>query len=107
MDANNERITRRSLASPRKRTADWSRADHQTDADIDAAVRSDPDAAPLADEAWFETARIVEPPAKQAISIRLDSDVLEWFRTNSDRYQSKINAVLRAYMEHERARKRA
>ena len=102
MDANNERITRRSLASPRKRTADWSRADRQTDADIDAAVRSDPDAAPLADEAWFETARIVEPPAKQAISIRL-----EWFRTNSDRYQSKINAVLRAYMEHERARKRA
>ncbi len=107
MDANNERITRRSLASPRNRTADWSRADRQTDADIEAAVRSDADAAPLADEAWFETARIVEPPAKQAISIRLDSDVLEWFRTNSDRYQSKINAVLRAYMEHERAKKRA
>lgn len=101
MDANNERITRRSLASPRNRTADWSRADRQTDADIEAAVRSD------ADAAWFETARIVEPPAKQAISIRLDSDVLEWFRTNSDRYQSKINAVLRAYMEHERAKKRA
>lgn len=70
-------------------------------------MRNDPDAAPLADEVWFETAEIVEPPSKQAISIRLDSDVLEWFRNNSDRYQSKINAVLRSYMEHERARKRA
>lgn len=101
-----ERITRRSLASPRNRTTDWSRFDAQTDADVEAAVRSDPDAAPLADEAWFETARIVEPPPKTAISIRLDRDVLEWFRSNSDRYQSKINAVLRAYMEHEQKRPR-
>jgi uncharacterized protein (DUF4415 family) len=81
--------------------------DAQTDADIEAAVRSDPDAAPLADEDWFSTARIVEPPAKVAISIRLDEDVLEWFRANSERYQSKINAVLRAYMEHERTKRRA
>lgn len=102
-----ERITRRSLASPRTPKTDWSRVDSQTDADIEVTVRHDPDAVPLADEAWFKTAKVVEPPSKQAISIRLDQDVLDWFRTNSDRYQSKINAVLRAYMEHERAKKRA
>lgn len=102
-----ERTTRRSLASPRTPKTDWSRVDRQRDADIEAAVNSDPDAAPLADEAWFETAHVVEPPVKQAISIRLDEDVLDWFRANSDRYQSKINAVLRAYMEHERSKKTA
>lgn len=103
----NERITRRSLASPRTRTADWSRLDATTDSDIEAAVNSDPDAAPLADEEWFRTAEIVEPATKQAVSIRLDREVLEWFRDNSERYQTKINAVLRSYMEHEKKKRRA
>lgn len=95
-------MTRRSLASPRNRTAvDWSRFDNTTDADIEAAVRSDPDAAPLVDLDWFATARVVEPPTKTAINIRIDRDVLEWFKASSNRYQSKMNAVLRAFMEHE------
>ncbi|MBP2232535.1 uncharacterized protein (DUF4415 family) [Azospirillum agricola] len=100
----NERIIRRSLVTARKPTAptEWSEFDAQTDADIEVAVRSDLDAAPLADDAWFETARVVEPNTKQAVSIRLDRDVLEWFRTHSDRYQTKMNNVLRAYMEHEK-----
>lgn len=102
---NEKRLTRRSLASPRTpgRT-DWARVDRLSDDGIAAAVARDPDAAPLADEAWFAEAEVREPPAKQAISIRLDQDVLDWFRSNSSRYQSKINAVLRAYMDHERAR---
>ncbi|AWK90332.1 BrnA antitoxin family protein [Azospirillum thermophilum] len=102
---NNERIIRRSLATPRTQPADWSKFDAQTDADIEVAVKSDPDAAPLADDTWFKTARVVEPVNKQAVSIRLDRDVLEWFRGNSDRYQTKINNVLRAYMEHEKAKR--
>lgn len=103
-NVSNERIIRRSLATPRKpKTAtEWSQFDALTDADIEVAVNSDPDAASLADEAWFEAARVVVPNTKQAVSIRLDRDVLEWFRTNSDRYQTKINNVLRAYMEHEK-----
>ena len=40
---------------------------------------------------------------KQAISIRLDPDVLEWFRSQGDRYQSRMNAALRAYMETQEA----
>jgi len=55
-----ERITRRSLSAPRRK-ADWSRVDASTDADIGAAVRSDPDAAPLVDEDWFAKARVVKP----------------------------------------------
>ena len=41
--------------------------------------------------------------AKVPISLRVDSDVLEWFRDEGPRYQSRMNAVLRSYMK--RARK--
>lgn len=40
-----------------------------------------------------------EPPRKEAISLRLDADVLDWFRARGPGYQTRINAVLRAYME--------
>jgi uncharacterized protein (DUF4415 family) len=38
------------------------------------------------------------PPRKAAISLRLDADVLDWFRAQGGGYQTRINAVLRAYM---------
>ena len=38
-------------------------------------------------------------PRKAAISLRLDADVLDWFRAQGSGYQTRINAVLRAYME--------
>jgi uncharacterized protein (DUF4415 family) len=41
---------------------------------------------------------------KSQITLRIDADVLEWFRARGSRYQSQMNAVLRAYKEaHERA----
>lgn len=39
------------------------------------------------------------PPEKKHVSIRLDSDVLEWMKSRGKGYQSRINAVLRAYCE--------
>jgi uncharacterized protein (DUF4415 family) len=102
MTVSKENIVRRTLTPRREKTdAEWAAFDALTDAEIAAAVADDPDAAPL-DLDWTKDIRIVEPPAKQAISIRIDGDVLAWFRANSDRYQSKINAVLRAYMEREK-----
>jgi uncharacterized protein (DUF4415 family) len=44
------------------------------------------------------------PPQKQAISIRLDEDVIEFFRQTGQGYQTRINAVLRRYMEHSRGK---
>jgi uncharacterized protein (DUF4415 family) len=41
-------------------------------------------------------------PVKQAISIRVDADVLTWFRTRSGKYQSKMNEALREYMQKRR-----
>ena len=73
-----------------------------SDAAIRKAVRSDPDAAPIAVPAWFRKAKIVLPKPKQAVSIRLDQDVMDWFKRHGSGYQTRINAVLRAYVEAQR-----
>jgi len=93
----NKRMKRRS-PGPRDLT-DWERLRQLTDEDIARAVAEDPDAAPLLDEEWFKRAKLVLPDPKLPITIRLDHDVVTWFRQGGPRYQSRINAVLRAYME--------
>lgn len=57
--------------------------------------------ADLPDDFW-DSALVVEPAAKQPISLRVDADVLSWFKTQGPRYQSRINAVLRSYMTQRR-----
>lgn len=47
---------------------------------------------------FFETAVLVDPVPKQPISLRVDEDVLAWFKAQGPRYQSRMNGVLRAYM---------
>jgi uncharacterized protein (DUF4415 family) len=87
-----------------KDRTDWKRVRKLTDEDIERAVASDPDAAPIMDEAWWRAARVVLPMPKVPVSVRLDRDVLDWFKHQGPRYQSRINAVLRAFMEaHRRA----
>jgi uncharacterized protein (DUF4415 family) len=75
--------------------------DALTDDEIEAAVRDDPDAPPIVDQEWFASATLVMPESKEQISIRLDRDELEHFR-QYPRYQTRINAILRAAMEHEK-----
>ena len=77
---------------------DWDRVKNMTEAEIDEAAVSDPDAQPT-DEAFWKDAQVVIPQPKHAISLRVDSDVLEWFKSQGRCYQTRINAVLRAYME--------
>jgi len=92
---------KRSRASrPSKRT-DWRRFDALTDADIAAAVATDPDAAPLLTPSWLKKAKLVTPPDKELISIRVDKDVLAHFRARP-RYQTRINRILRLVMEEEK-----
>ena len=49
---------------------------------------------------FWEDAEVKMPVEKAAISIRLDKDILEFFKKQGKGYQSKINAVLRSYVEH-------
>ena len=53
--------------------------------------------ADLPSDFWNE-AELVLPVAKQPISLRVDKDVLEWFRSLGPGYQTRMNAVLRSYM---------
>jgi uncharacterized protein (DUF4415 family) len=54
---------------------------------------------PALDEAFFAEAELRMPQAKPSITIRLDPDVLEWFKGQGKGYQTRINAVLRKYVE--------
>jgi uncharacterized protein (DUF4415 family) len=53
---------------------------------------------PELDEAFFRDAEW-RPPIKQPVTIRIDNDVLEWFRSRGKGYQTQINRLLRRYME--------
>jgi uncharacterized protein (DUF4415 family) len=83
--------------------SDWRKVDALSDEDIDKAVARDPDAAPV-DLDW-SNAVILAPPRKRALSIRLDPDVFEFFKSKGRGYQTRINAVLRHYVEHEQKKK--
>jgi uncharacterized protein (DUF4415 family) len=84
---------RRRLSAPKSGT-DWRRLGKRTEAEILAGIGEDPDAR-ATDEAFWKGARVVMPK-KKAITIRLDGDVLAWFRRSGQRYQTRINVVLRS-----------
>lgn len=93
-------IVRRSLEEIRQMESrtDWERLRQMTNEEIEEAARKDPDTV-LLDEDWFRTARLVIPQGeKEQISIRLDRDVLDYFRASGRGYQTRINDVLRAYV---------
>ena len=93
-----KRIVRRSPNSRRRGKTDWARFDAIGDREIEAAVQRDPDAAPILDKGWFRSAKLVLPEPKVPISIRMDREVVEWFKARGKRYQSRMNAVLKAYV---------
>jgi uncharacterized protein (DUF4415 family) len=94
-------MKKKSRSAAERPWTDWARVDALTDEDIVATIKDDPDAAPELDAGWFSSATLVMPRPKEQISIRLDRDVLEHFR-RYPRYQTRINAILRAAMEHEK-----
>lgn len=71
---------------------DWDRVVRQKDEDIDTT-----DIPELGDD-FFRKAQL-HVPAKQAVTIRLDADVLAWFKAQGSGYQTRINQLLRQYMQ--------
>jgi uncharacterized protein (DUF4415 family) len=100
-----KRSKRRSTGRAREGSqTDFDYLNRVSDEEIAAAVAQDPDAAPL-DVDWSK-AELVIPPGKKPISIRVDADVLDFFKKQGAGYQRRINAVLRSYMQ-ARRKKRA
>ncbi|MFC5393610.1 BrnA antitoxin family protein [Bosea vestrisii] len=89
-----------------KDRTDWARIDALTDDEIEQAARSDPDWDGLLDIDWSQV-EITRPARKQPISIRLDEDVLDFFKRGGTGYQKRINAVLRSYMSASKQRAKA
>lgn len=80
-----KRIVRLTPSSSHRGKTDWARVRAMTDKEIEAGVKSDPDSAPLLDREWFKNARLVLPERKQPVTLRLDKDVLEWFKAQGSR----------------------
>jgi uncharacterized protein (DUF4415 family) len=83
-------------ATSRKSRTDWKRVDGLKDEQIDFS-----DTAELTPEMFARAVvrRGLKPVApKKQLTLRIDSDVLEWYRRQGAGYQTLINALLRAYM---------
>jgi uncharacterized protein (DUF4415 family) len=75
---------------------DWRQLRSMTDEEIHAAIIEDSDAK-ATDEGFWKEAHVVMPRRKETVTMRLDADLLEWFRRERG-YQTRINAILQAYM---------
>ena len=88
----------------RKSKTDWARLDAMTDEEIDASIANDPDWEEFKDMDWSKAVLVI-PPKKKAISIRVDEDVLDYFKKEGAGYQRRMNAVLRSYMQQKRKKR--
>ncbi len=99
MNAKRTAKSSRAKVSPKVPThgrADLARLRRVSDAEI--ARTAPEELRDLPADFWDEAAPVL-PAAKVPISLRVDADVLEFFRESGPRYQSRMNAVLRSYME--------
>lgn len=81
---------------------DWKRVDALRDEDID--LSDNPEVTPeMFAKAIVRRGLVIAPP-KEQVTLRLDVDVLKWFRSQGKGYQTQINTLLRAYMEARRSK---
>jgi uncharacterized protein (DUF4415 family) len=104
-----ERIVRHTANELREKVArgetltDWDAVDAMTDEEIEANIDEE-------DEGHFDLSQAFRGlPAgfgipKKQLTVRLDSEVIDWFKSHGKGYQTRMNAVLRAYMQHEKDR---
>lgn len=76
----------------RKSRTDWNRVENTPDEKIDVSD------VPELGEDFFREAKVRLPESKRLISLRIDSDILDWFKRQGKGYQTRINAVLRAFV---------
>ncbi len=91
-----QRMTKPAITRGRSQVtsqSDWERIDGLSDEDIDYS-----DAPELGSDFWA-TAKVLDPGTKRPITIRIDQDVIAWFKSRGGRYQVLMNKVLRSYME--------
>jgi uncharacterized protein (DUF4415 family) len=91
----------RKATTSKKSLTDWGRVDALKDEDLD--LSDTPEVSPEMFARSVVRRGLKPVPRKAQLTLRLDSDVLEWFRKQGQGYQTKINALLRAYMDAHKA----
>jgi len=97
------RYTAEELRQKRERgetQTDWARVDAMTEEELEAAIASDPDEAGW--EYDWDNIIIGFPKPKRQLTVSLDGDIIEWFKASGKGYQTRMNAVLRSYVEAEK-----
>jgi uncharacterized protein (DUF4415 family) len=95
-EKNIKRYTAKSLQAMRvqgKDQTDWNKVDQMTERKLEALIAEE------SDEQWDWTqAELINPGRKTAVHLRVDADVLRFFKQQGKGYQTRINAVLRTWM---------
>ena len=86
-----------SLTKQEGSLSNWGKAAGMTSAEIEASVALDLDEAGMVMD-WESTA-LELPQPKAVLNMRVDKEILDYFRKTGKGYQSRINAVLRSYVE--------
>jgi len=81
---------------------DWARVDAKTEEELEQDIASDPDWKDIPKD-WYLNAVPVRP--KKLLSLRLDTDLVEWFKQQGPGYQTRINAALRAFVDQAKKRR--
>ena len=81
---------------------DWARVRAMSQAEVEAAAAADPDWRDV-DPDWVAKAEPVHPVGKRRLTLALDEDVIDWFRSQDRHWRARMNAILRAYMRRHRA----
>jgi uncharacterized protein (DUF4415 family) len=76
---------------------DYARLDRMPDSEVERVAADDDDGPPMTDEEWAQGE--IRRPVKIPVGLKLDDDVLGWFKAQGRGYQTRINAVLRRYVE--------
>ncbi|GAA0569666.1 BrnA antitoxin family protein [Craurococcus roseus] len=77
---------------------DLTRLKAMSEAELERSIAADPDWRDVPRD-WYRGAEAVTPRAKVPVSIRLDADLVEFFRGQGRGWQTRVNAILRAYAE--------
>lgn len=94
-------IVRKSADELGKGRTDWARVDALTDEEIERAVAEDP-GQELLDAEWFHTAELVVPGEKRRITLRVNRDVIDFFKQKGRGYQARMNTVVTAYVRQQK-----
>ena len=83
---------------------DWARLDAMTEAEIEQQAVEDMAEHGIEPD-WMDHATVLIPHAKKRITVRLDHDIVAWLKAQGRGYQTRINAILRAYVATQKARR--